>query len=63
MINESRAYGAPGETRRWAIFVDDYRLQDGSISDDIQWLLNQIQVGTHRGSTVISITPLYAGSK
>ena len=59
MIHEVRIYGAPGETRRWTIFVDDYRLPDGTITGDVQYLLDQLQTGVHRGGRILSITPLY----
>lgn len=61
MIHEIRIYGSPGETRRWAIFVDDYRNPDEKISGDVEWLLDQLQTGVHRGGRILSITPLYAG--
>ena len=40
---EYRPYGAPGETKRGVIFQESYRMPDGSIAGDYEWLIDQFK--------------------
>ncbi len=55
---EYRPYGAPGETKRGVIFQESYRMPDGSITGDYEWLIDQFK----NSNRTISLRPLYAGA-
>ena len=40
-IYEYRPYGAPGETRRFALFREHYLRPDGSVTGDWKWLIEE----------------------
>ena len=58
-ILERRPFGAPGEKRLFAILRDTYRMPDGSISGDWDWLVEQFQ----NAPTTISMKPLILADK
>jgi hypothetical protein len=53
--HEFRPLGAPGEIRIHGIFASQYRLPDGTISGDFQWLADQYK----RNKDTIKLMPLY----
>ena len=53
---EHRPYGAPGEKRRGVIFKETYRLPDGTIAGDYEWVVEQFR----KAPTTIMIRPLWA---
>jgi hypothetical protein len=61
-VYEHRVYGAPGETRHRVLWVEHYRIQDGS-TPDLDWLLKLAyeKGGTDGGAKTIHVRPLIYG--
>ncbi len=55
-IHQHVPMGAPMETKRKVIFVDDYRGHDGEITGDLEFVISSIR----NDKTTISVTPLFA---
>lgn len=53
-ILEHRPYGGPGEKRLFAILRETYRMPDGSIAGDWDWLVEQFK----KSPTTIYMKPL-----
>ena len=62
-VYERRIYGAPGEKRHRILWVEDYRLPDGT-TPDLDWLLESARDGGIESSArTIHVRPLvYADS-
>lgn len=61
-IYEQRIYGSPGETRHRVLWVEDYRLDDGS-TPDLDWMLETaIKGGIDAGARTIYVRPLVYGN-
>lgn len=63
-VYEQRIYGAPGETRHRVLWVQDYRMSDGS-TPDLDWMLEKAREGgMDSGARTIHVRALvYADSK
>lgn len=60
-IYERRIYGAPGETRHRVLWVEDYRIKDGT-TPDLDHLLNVARTrGVDAGARTIHVRPLVYG--
>jgi hypothetical protein len=55
-----RRYGAPGETRHTVLWVEDYKLNDGTTPDLDDLLKTYCDGGTDVAKTIY-VRPLYAG--
>lgn len=59
-VYERRIYGAPGETHHRVLWVENYRLSDGS-TPDLDWMLKMARDrGVDEGARTIHVRPLYA---
>lgn len=62
-VYEFRIYGAPGETRHRVLWVEHYRLADGS-TPDLDNLLEAARIrGLDEGARTIHVRPLVYGDK
>ena len=56
-----RLQGAPGETRHDVIWVANYTLKDGSVSGDLELVLQHRRAGRDNVEATIWLRPLYYG--
>lgn len=62
-VYERRIYGAPGETWHRVLWVENYRLADGS-APDLDNLLESARLrGIDNGARTIHVRPLVYGDK
>lgn len=54
--HEHRPYGAPGEVRIHAVLASQYKMPDGTIANDFQWLIDEYKADPN----TIKLLPLYA---
>lgn len=54
---EHRPYGALGQIRHSAILLEHFRMKNGAIAGDWQWVLDQMKASKH----TLMLRPLYAG--
>ena len=62
-ILERRVYGTPGETHHRVLWIENYRLPDGTISGDLDYLLEAARNrdgGVDGSACTIHIKELYA---